>query len=221
MAKQENNLYYKNCDQCGEKKRADTYFEKAGNSEDGYRNTCSKCIRDNRMKKEEEHVRAKAAADALSKKPFTSENKEPPEKKTGKFTVSVDLPKYCAQEGISVEKVTSDSKMPVIADARKRIARAMVADGIDRKLVALKLKIGASTLWNYLQEDNPESDKPKKPEVIKKDKPVITLDFTDREDLYEEICNIAEERLRKPAGQVLWWLMNADFDKLIGGMAGE
>jgi len=218
-------LYYKTCIQCGDKKRADTYFESAGNSEDGYRKTCSKCVRDNRMKKEEdeevavkEKAAAKARTEAALKARSDAAQKKTPEKNTGKFTVAVDLKKYCAQEGISIEKVTSGSKVPAIAEARKRIARAMVADGIDRKLIQLKLKIGHSTLLNYLhgyksKDDKPEEDKPKddKPEEFRT---AIKVDFTGRESVYLKICDVAKRHLRKPEDQLLWFLIHTDFDKL-------
>ena len=51
--------------------------------------------------------------------------------------------------------------------------------------------------------------------------PVIELDFTKRPEIYNKICKIAEEHLREPENQVMWWIMNADFDKLQKGLAGE
>ncbi|GAH04661.1 unnamed protein product, partial [marine sediment metagenome] len=92
--------------------------------------------------------------------------------------------------------------------ARKRIAKAMDADGIDRKTIAVELRIGGSTLWNYLHKERCETEKPGVSFSV------IELDFTGREDLLEEIRDIAEDRLREPESQILWWLINTDFDKL-------
>lgn len=129
---------------------------------------------------------------------------------------AVDLVKYCAQEGISVEKVISTSRLPEVISARKRIAKAMDADGISRKTIAVELRIGGSTLWNYLHKERCAAEKPGV------SFPVIELDFTGREDLLEKIRDIAEDRLREPESQVLWWLINTDFDKLLkGGLVGD
>lgn len=59
----------------------------------------------------------------------------------------------------------------------------------------------------------PIIDKPGKPG------PVIEVTFDGRENLYEKICNIAKSRLRKPEDQVLWWLINTDFEKLEKGVS--
>jgi|GEM_PF-1669938 len=129
----------------------------------------------------------------------------------------MDLEEYCSAEGTTVAKVTSDLKTPAIAEARRNIARAMHADGVKQKIIALKLKIGSSTLWNYLQDEKPEVDEPEPGNGNL----MIEVDFTGREDLYQRICDIAEGRLRKPKNQVLWWLICTDLDKMRKGLAGE
>ena len=49
----------------------------------------------------------------------------------------------------------------------------------------------------------------------------IELDFTDHLTVYREICQAAEDRLRSPKNQIMWWIINCDFDKLQKGLAGE
>jgi len=44
--------------------------------------------------------------------------------------------------------------------------------------------------------------------------PKIELDFTDHLTIYREICKAAEDRLRSPENQIMWWLINSDFEKL-------
>jgi len=114
------------------------------------------------------------------------------------------LKKYCEKEGVLPVDVTSGTRDPAISESRKRIAISMKKDGVDRKVIAMELNVGQTTVWNYLQDNEQQND----------GKQVITLNFTGREDIYEKICNIAEERLRKPEDQLLWWLINCDFEKI-------
>lgn len=202
--------YFKTCDQCKEKKKADSHFGESGSTADGYLNVCSKCIRANKEDKELSKASMVLRDVKIEDLPGPKSKKDLEEKpdRTG-----ADLKKYCAQEGISVKKVISSSRLPEVLAAKKRIAKAMDADGIDRKLIATELKVANSTLWNYLREDE---------EGPENSLSVIELDFTGREDLLEKIRNIAEDRLREPAGQILWWLINTDFDKLLnGGLTGD
>ena len=129
----------------------------------------------------------------------------------------MDLEEYCSAEGTTVAKVTSDLKTPAIAEARRNIARAMHADGVKQKIIALKLKIGSSTLWNYLQDEKPEVDEPEPGNGNL----MIEVDFSENEELYGKILVISKDRLRKPKNQMLWWLRNTDFDKLNKGLSSE
>lgn len=49
----------------------------------------------------------------------------------------------------------------------------------------------------------------------------IELDFTNYLTIYQKICKAAKDRLRSPKNQVMWWIVNCDFDKLQKGLAGD
>jgi len=204
--------YCKYCEQCEETKLAKDYFDRVAKSPDGFRKICVKCDKENKEKGAQEGpVTVTGEVQSLTIEEITKALKE------GAKAGIVDLKEYCSAEGTTVAKVTSGLKRPEIAEARKRIARAMDADGIDRKIIALKLKIGASTLWNYFQEEKPEVDEPEPGNGNL----MIEVDFSENEELYGKILVISKDRLRKPKNQMLWWLRNTDFDKLNKGLSSE
>ena len=241
--------YCKYCEQCKETKLAKDYFDRVAKSPDGFRIICAKCDRENKEKEGQEETMAieEAAGTPVNEeavnirgvnKDIEAEIKE--NVKEGAVVVTgevksltieeidkalsagaeagiVDLKKYCEYAGTTVKKVTSDLKTPAIANARKLIARAMEADGVDRKTIASKLKIAMTTLWNYLQDEKPEVDEPE-PE---NGKLMIEIDFSEDPSIYATIYEIADEKLRTPENQLLWWLRNTVFDKLNEGLAGE
>lgn len=50
----------------------------------------------------------------------------------------------------------------------------------------------------------------------------IELDFTNYLTIYQKICQAAKDRFRSPKNQVMWWIVNCDFDKLLkGGLIGD
>ena len=51
-------IIYKTCEQCGESKRADQYFNRVAMSLDGYGKICVKCVRDNKEKEAKEKTMA-------------------------------------------------------------------------------------------------------------------------------------------------------------------
>ena len=55
-------------------------------------------------------------------------------------------------------------------------------------------------------------------ETAKVKLPLMELDFKDREELYQNICQAAKEELRTPENQLMWWIMNADPEKMRVGM---
>jgi len=119
-----------------------------------------------------------------------------------KETYAITLETYCKQEGVSVEDVQSKSRNPKISEARKNIARAMAySEGLDYKVIAVRLKVSNTTVWNYL---NTKSDKlEKKPANTKNS---LTLDFSSCPEVYDDVLRLAGEELREPENQAVWIL---------------
>jgi len=128
-------------------------------------------------------------------------NQKPEPKKEIKDMDTIPLETYCKQEGVSVEDVQSKSKDPKISEARKNIAKAMAnAEGLDYKVIAVRLKMAHSTVWNYL------NTKPEK--TLAKNS--LTLDFSSCPEVYDNIITRADEELRDPEKQAVWILKTCD-----------
>lgn len=139
---------------------------------------------------------------------------------------------YCDAEGVAYEDIISNARTSKLSAARKNIAIAMNSEGLSEKIIALRLNLAVPTIYSYLNPDTKEEtvndenniseNTPTEPENLDTEpknqypgKLKILIDFKKRPEVYESLLIRAEEELREPDQQALWFLVKI-YEKTLG-----
>lgn len=152
-----------------------------------------------------------------------------------KSPAEILLKEICTASNININMLTDPSADKTkLKRLRIHLSQALADKKVNHSDIAKLINVPRGSLWIYLTPDKYKKEKKVKKEPEKKvmeifpspegppgstcafsDKEtILKIDFTNHMDTLREIEKASKRLMRDPDKQVLFWLVNADFEKL-------